>query len=285
MLHFSRERIEEAAHYRRRIQQFLEMVALLEKYEEKHCEDEGMSITRKFGKESSILMQRLIESRNEVLDALCNDFDTPQVVSLVSSLLSESNKYASKKLHSFQVELASDRNAQLPLEPLLSVRSYLLSLLDVLGIPKSILQPEGVNKGAIHVNKDNDNVGNGLVGKDYGSERADGEFEVLALDAFVDFRSRVRALGIEIGKELKKLRQDSDKMNHAEGTLEMIDIKTNDIMRVCDWGRDEVGQSLGIRITDINANTSSWSRVDASPIHEKKRNNDRKIGSGENSLD
>ena len=279
MLHFSRERIEEAAHYRRRIQQFLEMVALLERYEEKHCKDESESITRKFGKESTILIQRLIESRNEVLDALCNDFDTPRVVSLVSSLLSESNRYASKKLHSFQIESANDRNAQLPLEPLLSVRSYLLSLLDVLGIPKSILEPEVVNKGAIHVKKDNDNVGNGMMGIDFGSKKADRTFEVLALDAFVDFRSRVRALGIEIRKELKKLRHDSDKMNHAEDMLEMIDIKTNDIMRVCDWGRDEVGHSLGIRITDINASTSSWSRMDASSIHEKKINNERKVGS------
>ena len=137
-----------------------------------------------------------------------------------------------------------------PMEPLLSVKQYLMYIFEMFGIPAHVLDVESAGGiGRFDENKDNRN----------------GNFSE-AVDALVEFRSKVRKAGIAGNKVANKIMKKNKKNNATEEELkqglEGAVSALNEVMSTCDWARDDLGKSLGIRIDDINTDMGKWTKAD-----------------------
>ena len=120
-LHFSVARIEEASSFRRRITLLLEGVAEVMRT--------TTEVVRKPSSESRLLHENLCRTRDEVNCALADDFNTPQAMRLLAQLVTAGLSY---------VDISRKQRCHPP-EPLLATRGYVLSLLELFGVPTSSL--------------------------------------------------------------------------------------------------------------------------------------------------
>ena len=134
LLHFSKDRINEAATFRRKIQQLFEGIAVLEELTSTYEEGGGRGVPKKSNEMSSNLLHCLIKCKEEVRHSLADDFDTPTAISSISSLILETNNYKS-----FMLKALEKKDNILPMEPILSVKQYLVFIFEILGIPANVL--------------------------------------------------------------------------------------------------------------------------------------------------
>ena len=244
LLHFSKDRINEAASLRRKIQELFEGIAMLQELAHSYHAPEGP--TKKSNDQSKLLLHHLTTCKDEVRKSLADDFDTPAALSSISSLILETNVYKSSMMSALE-----KRENTFPMEPLLSVKMYLTYIFDMLGVPTYVLDVRSSRVDRYdEINDDN--------GRNFSK----------AVDALVNFRSKVRKAGIDGNKIMGKILKICAKGTYSEKEL-MQDLEAasealKEVMSSCDWARDDLGNSMGVRITDISAERSSWTRANKS---------------------
>ena len=61
---------------------------------------------------------------------------------------------------------------------------------------------------------------------------------------------------------MKKLKNGTASEEELKDGLRMAADALKEVMDVCDWARDDLGNSVGVKITDINAGVSSWTKAE-----------------------
>ena len=197
-VHFSADRIAEAAAFRARIESFVALARSIGADER----SEGRS---RATEESRRLASCLVACEAEVAAALRSDFDTPRALLSIIELVAEAHRYLQAA--------ASDggRAAAHPVEPVLGAADFVCRVLGRLGVGAFVEQRKG-------------------------SDAAVG-----ALEAMVDFRSRVRSaalVGVKAGGPA------------AAGAL-------NEVLRECDKARNGL-RLLGVLVDDLGKDKSIW---------------------------
>ena len=197
----------EASHLRQKIEQFVHTVGTIEKL------TTSENVTRRTTTEGINLMKSLAECKFEVRKNLSDDFDTPGAFEAVFALLSKVSKYNSLVLNSIE-----NRTFSYALEPVQSVKMYILDFFALLGVPKSVFIETRTFKSSSFTNANVDEKFN------------------LAVDAFVNFRSKVREAGIEGVKTASFLEKklSKGKAIESDDVLKTL-TSTKQIMSLCDW--------------------------------------------------
>lgn len=119
-LHYSTDRIHEAAAFRNKVDRFLEQLACCRSVVAKS----GSAICKPTAT-AQALLRDIASCRERVVKALANDFDTPTALLEISELTSRSNTY----MQSLLVHAGS-----LPIEPLLDAESLIVEVLESFGV-------------------------------------------------------------------------------------------------------------------------------------------------------
>ena len=196
---------------------------------------------------SNVLLLQLADCQREVLEAFRDDFDTPSALHRMSTLMQQAGHYASDIIIKGGYRSPEDPHCPCPpVEPLHSVRAYVLHTLAQLGV---VLESEPNVKAGSAV---------GVVG---------GNQTQVALTSFaeelVKFRSRVRALsveGLQRGKTKKGSPGTETGVNaETEVAAGAMQATLKELLVECDQLRDQVAADrLGLEITDVSSSTASW---------------------------
>lgn len=215
-LHFSKERVEEAAIFRRKIETFLERA--LDIYDnDSNTNEEKPSL------ESEKLLCCLEECRQGIRSAFMNDFDTPKALSNILSLVNHSNRY-----------LVDVEKEQEPIQPILSVYNFIINTLNILGVS---------------INNCNEDKIISQRGQDINIMNRD------AIDSFVDFRSEVRNASLQALKLSSKIFIDvADDNSNIELKIGLQE-QLNKLLSACDDAREAASKHMNIRIDDRKGNT------------------------------
>lgn len=159
MVDFTKGKIEEASHFRQKIQHFDNVYSLTQSRVLQLNSDTSITSIVKPNKASKILQEKLLNTQREIHENLCDDFHTSRALESLSLLADRAIEYACLADHSmkYQMQILQQSNirddtcSQYPLEPLTAVRNYVLSTLRVFG-----LKPEkwslSENIAALNVN-------------------------------------------------------------------------------------------------------------------------------------
>ena len=223
-LHFSKERVEEAAVFRRKIETFLQRTFDMYDNDDNNNNEKPSVASEK-------LLNFLEESHQGIRLAYMNDFDTPQVLSNISSLVNHSNKY-----------LIAVENEQEPIQPLLSVFHFIINTLNILGIHILNNFQEKITPNHEHdIN---------MVNYD-------------AIDSFVDFRSEVRKVSLQALKLSSKIEIDTnaDDDNKIGKLKSDLQEQLKKILSACDVAREAASKHMNIRIDDREEKTKWYKEI------------------------
>jgi cysteinyl-tRNA synthetase len=117
-LHFSADRLKQAAVVRRRIDDFIALVTA----------QESRAVPRlKYNNDAITLLSRLSESKAKALEALSDDINTPLALAVIGDLIGSATAYC--------YDMSVTRS---PIEPLLETRLFVQDFLSKLGLETSL---------------------------------------------------------------------------------------------------------------------------------------------------
>ena len=119
-LHFSRDRIQESAVYRHKMEEFFAQVMRLKDSFSRRSQ----CVFSAEGPQSARIREKLSYVKKSVKDSLMRDFDTPAVMRLLAELVSVTT---SQILFAFA-------DTSVPLCPIFSVQKYISSILSIFGL-------------------------------------------------------------------------------------------------------------------------------------------------------
>lgn len=211
-LHFARERIEEAAIFRNRIENFLELVKKL------RMQEDVRSISRwKETADTRALRQRAAEVRLAMSAALRDDFNTPTSMRLVSDLV----------LAALPVVRASLVDFSIPAQSIFNIEKIVTSTLSTFGLKFFKTNQQDIT----------------------GQELSTSLRESFAIDKFVEFRSDVRNVCVKELKAAKKRKKEARDFNSLDGEEQLLGA-IRDTLAACDAVRSEVFSEVGLSISD-----------------------------------
>ena len=196
----------------------------------RHAWTKNVNFSRKWGTEEFSLNESFLNTKRDVDCALRNDFDTPLVVRLLSSLTSVTRMYIEKSSSS------PDSVNGFPVELLESISSYVAKMLIVFGFrlkSSDILSPPAKEESDV-VDTRADRTSayvNGGVQTSFDATRDENP----VIDAFAEFRRNIR----------------STSLNYS----------LPDTLKMCDKVRGDALSQLGIRFED-KSSFSAWKFVD-----------------------
>lgn len=156
-------------------------------------------------------------SRKIIHAALLNDFDTPLMMRTLNDVVQRAILY---------VEAAKSANDSLE------------CAVQALKLSTEILTIVGADFSYLHATE---------------NDSASGGHSIEALNAFNDFRSKVRISAMTTMKQVKlaaKAGDDATLRNSAKKSA-------GDILSLCDWARDELAPSIGVEFQDFSE-SSTW---------------------------
>lgn len=269
-VHFSQIRIDEAGSFRRKMENYLKISgAILSAVK---CADsdvkgrisssqqlsDGVSniAVSKPTQESMSLRKALSTCQRSVRLALANDFDTPEVIKLISYLIGDAITFASlinRNLSSpdeqiSQISSAIEKIKLVPIqptEPLLAVNYYLLDLMGKLGVDFKVQKyPKAVATVVPSFLNRNQSI-----------------TETAILESLLAFRSKVRSSSLNCIKGIKsderRRKKDLEGSKATDPVLETAKIALEDVLTSCDSVRLSIGQELGLQIEDYG-DVSIW---------------------------
>eukprot|EP01034_Spumella_vulgaris_P021562 gene21562-27600_t len=264
-LNYTPTRINEAAHFRSRVENMLNYTKVLLTAHSNCQGGRGVSFSRKSTTESLALTQSLHTTRAALQQALSDDFDTPRAVKLLADLLGDAAQYAVRTLESVDSPGHDSGRVMHPIEPLVSSVQYVLDTLNMFGLKFS--QAHNVNKMLIAPVLARRRVREGAAAKDYsdldgqGGEGG-GAVSSEAIDSALEFRSTIRQCGVS---GLKSLKQHKKKITTGDASsfdaAQELESHLLTVMRHCDEARTNLERSFGIKIDDIAGDKSKWRSV------------------------
>ena len=191
-LHFSEDRIHEAASYRKKIE------ILLNRIENIIIEDNNNdNRNNKPTLNSKELQNNLDECKISIRNALIDDFDTSTYLSSITKLVNHTNKYL------IEVE---NSNIE-PLEPLYSVNEYITNSLNILGIELNNSSSSGSSSNS----------------------SSNESYNIELINDFVEFRAQVRNIGLESMKLIKNNDNSDELKTQLSKLLKSCDFARDEI--------------------------------------------------------
>ena len=245
-IHFSPLKIDNAGTFRRKVEGFLRLAESIQtnRLAGDKDSDGGTGYAKRPTDESRKMMSYLSTSRAAVRVALVNDFDTPEALRCISSLVGEGTQYAS---------MVANHNTE-PLEPLMSVARYVHEVLGRLGLTLSTNSSSSSNSSSV-------------VAAPTDPSTLSGEAVIQTL---LTFRSKVRAASLSGTKSLKAARKRA-KLIPSDGTADtaatamakneaVIEAgeSLGKVLEACDWVRNTACPAMGVQIDDVSETLSTW---------------------------
>jgi cysteinyl-tRNA synthetase len=284
-LSFSEERIHEAAAYRHKVVHFMDvsnhlLTSAMKEEGEKGTNPTPMYPSRKPTTESVRLQKSLLKAKEAISIALSDDFDTPCVLRVLTGLMSEGTRFVN---HCNTIESNSGSSGDgssgsttisitmPPLEPLASACTLVGSTLHMLGLQ---FCPVKIDPLSAHTGMSS----SGTSSVSVSPESSDTASQ--AINAMVDYRSKVRVETIEVKKALKKALKAAKAVNKRilkgtvaepvpvgeenckESPLTAVDERVDKMLGLCDDARRDWGQQFNIRIDDTASGDSRWKPSD-----------------------
>lgn len=165
------------------------------------------------------LNESIISSRKAIHAAFLNDFDTPLMMRIVNDVVQRAILY---------VEAAKSTNDSL--ESAVQALDFSTEMLGVVGADFSYL----------HTSGDEDSACGGAP-------------SIQAINAFNDFRSKVRSTAMTAMKQVKQATKAGD----DAAVRDTAKKSAGDILSLCDWARDELAPSIGVEFQDFS-DSSTW---------------------------
>lgn len=215
---YSEKRIQEAAAYRDKVQQFL---FLMEGLRSQRAKAGGATYCKPC-EGSKALTEKLKEIQIKVEECILDDFDTPYMLQLFSELIAAANAYGMKVLHGIS----------LAFEPLNATEEYIRQLTQMVGL-QFAKQPQESGK-AVDVDETNQRLQH-------------------VLDILIDLRSGVRALTLA---ELKISRQNNKHRSNAEENAESSVSLCRKLLTLTDEARAKSSGKLGVQLDDMQDGSS-----------------------------
>lgn len=235
-LTYSEDRIYEAEKFRIRVQKLLSTINNIEQ-----AVNYNQILSRKPSVASIKLTQTINDTKEAILSSLADDFDTPTALKLLIDLITETTAYAlefERRLTANPVVALTD-----PIEPLHTVKEYIIELLGKFG-----LQFIG-------------SVPNPMVKVDPLTAQNNFENQV---NTVIGFRSNVRNATLTNSKIVKDAIKDvknfPDSPEKERLLLQLQESKeANDkILQACDQARTTFNEAFQITIEDIGKTMSKW---------------------------
>ena len=252
-IHFSPLKIDNAGTFRRKVEGFLRLAESIQsnRLAGDKDQDAETGYAKRPTNESRKMMLLLSTSRAAARVALVNDFDTPEALRCISSLVGEGTLYASM--------VANQRTE--PLEPLMSVARYVLDVLGKMGLTllsnSSSSTTDSSNNSSIDT-----------------SSAVSGE---AAIETLLTFRSKVRAASLSGTKSLKAARKRTKSLPSDDDTVDSAAtaIAKNEavieageslgkVLEACDWVRNTACPAMGVQIDDVSETLSTWRKITTS---------------------
>lgn len=271
-LNYSAARIAVATQYRAKVESFVQFVMVLLKAHRDSSNNnsdnkgDGVGGSRKSTAESRGLEASLRRVRSEVQLALCNDFDTPRVLSVLSSLIGEATTYSQQCMEQISgtnrvtsTSSGSEQQQQQPqchpIEPVVSVTRYLVGVYSMLGLQFASRLDVNQAIRATTSSSSSDSEGVGGVGGGVGLSEE-------AIDSILHFRSKVRQGAAGGLKVLKKHKQaPSHSSSISSEVVGEVEASLKGLLSQCDEARDSWERHLRIKIDDIAVDKSKWRPV------------------------
>ena len=243
-IHFSPLKIDNAGTFRRKVEGFLRLAESIQSSRlSGDMENKvGNGSAKRPTDESRKMMSLLSTSRTAIRVALINDFDTPEALRCISTLVGEGTLYAS---------IVANQSTE-PLEPLMSVSRYVTDVLGKMGLTLSSA-----------VTSNNSSSVDTL-------STVSGE---AAIQTLLTFRSKVRAASLTGTKSLKAARKHAKSLSNTdtvdttatamvkhEAVIEASE-SLGKVLEACDWVRNTAGPAMGIQIDDVSESLSTWRKI------------------------
>ena len=233
-VHFSQDRIDDAANYRRKVEGFLRIA---DGVRANRLEQQNATERKRPTEESRKIVEFLSGTRKAIRTALMSDFDTPEALRHISYLVGEGIKYASV--------VANQPNE--PVEPLLAVSRYVIEVTGKLGLP--LVSAPSAASNAVH----------------------DRITVPAAMETLLTFRSKVRAASLGGSKAMKVARKgltrdDSGSTGSpSEAAVAAVTAAGGafgEVLQACDWVRDTACPAVGVHVEDVSESLSTWRKSD-----------------------
>ncbi len=230
-LTFAVDRIKDAASFRLKCESFWRLNETMVKQLEQTCSNRRIS--RKATNTSRALQKKLQSAKQGVNEALANDFDTPQALSILNSLVGDAMQYA-LLVNSGDGSVTESQ----PIEPLFAIEEYVRKVLINFGLRFSSRSP-------ISTRQEGDN------------SYASGSDE--AIQAVVDLRSKFRAISTSGLKAVKSMqKQQQSEAESSESYKQLVINQCKETLKLTDQARDELGAKFNIVIEDLGSGGSTW---------------------------
>jgi cysteinyl-tRNA synthetase len=226
ILTYSEEQINIAKEQRKYLLDFFTMVDMVVKTVETidNQTNKYKLYIAKPSTESKALENVLEQTKSKVNFALADDFDTPNALYNIHSLVSEGQKYLSILRKQIFSDLVQD-NSHLPIEPLLAVRKYVETVF-AQSFGLQLVNTTSTNHTSTTIRDDK------------------------LMDNTVNFRTKLRGMAITGMKSLKKIESSEQK--------EELNKVYKHILAECDSLRDSLHNDHNVKIEDIAVGQSKW---------------------------
>jgi cysteinyl-tRNA synthetase len=266
-LHFSADRIEEAAAFRKKLQSLGAILRAVKKQQVIKGEpstSNGNNLkmnSKKETKSSHKLRQKLHWCKDAVDKAFADDFSTPIAMKAITELTSELHIYASEVLSASVSDDSIDSTEEHPIEIVWTVQAYIGKMVNLVGLTDAV--DVGLSSG-----------GSMSAEEEGGHSSGSGVNGVAAVDLMLWFRSSVRHNALGAIKPLKKASKllangskNPSKQLPAEDLATAMELVqqsangVNEIMQLSDELRDtKAPDELGIDVQDLGSTTSTWKK-------------------------
>jgi cysteinyl-tRNA synthetase len=240
-LSYSQDRIDEATHYRKKLNNYFNLVnTIISRFianstisPDFFYLNNDKSISKKPTPSSFELEEFFRHSKKKINLALKTDFDTPEVLNIVSDIIGKGTQYINKFL-TRRNDLSSSAEPIDPLEPILTISNYVRELISLLGIQ-------------LPVNTDKKNEENSGFPSDL-------------IDDVLEIRSTIRQEAIEGIREIKKIKKSIISSRPLDENIENLSNCFERLLSECDKTRDILSSSMKIKIEDLPGNVNKWEK-------------------------
>ena len=263
-LTYSTTRIHEASKLRYKFESFFSSIKILMRVFNMDISIQSNElivpeVRRRSTIESKKLLTLYDKIQYDIDISLKDDFDTPNVLHLLSQLVGESQLYLNIIMANIETSTTNTTapttaatptgtgninttteiltEVSQPIEPLLAVTTYIVRILTILGLQF----PQTHSPLSLQCNTTTNTS----------------TLSTTIVDTIVEYRGSVRTAALQ-GLKVLRGKKKTGTMTETEVQLEQSLLQ---IMSACDGSRESLGKALGIKIEDISGASSKWTQL------------------------